>query len=107
MALQPCPSREVLAGYLLGKLPEEVVEEIAEHVDNCAACESALPSLSDPSDTLLPRLRQPVPDDPAPEEAVPRQLLAQAKSLGSEPFAPGSAAAVAGGVDGQESTDLG
>ena len=42
VATTPCPDRDQLLCYLLGKLPDDTSEQIAAHLDECPTCESAI-----------------------------------------------------------------
>ena len=49
--LQPCPQRDQLVDYLLGKLPSEDSSFCEAHIADCEPCEETIRSL-DASDTL-------------------------------------------------------
>src|SRR5580704_15649904 len=42
MKSQRCPSRENLAAFALGKLPEDQSNELAEHASDCPECQDQL-----------------------------------------------------------------
>jgi serine/threonine-protein kinase len=53
----PCPSRDDLAAYAQGTLPEAVLKQVVDHLAVCASCESLLQTLGI-NDTIVGRLRQ-------------------------------------------------
>jgi serine/threonine protein kinase/Leucine-rich repeat (LRR) protein len=79
-----CPNREQLSGYILGLLPEGAVEEIAEHVDQCSACEAAVLTLERTPDTVVSALRQPAPADPVLAEQACRRAIEQIQALAGD-----------------------
>jgi serine/threonine protein kinase/dipeptidyl aminopeptidase/acylaminoacyl peptidase len=72
-----CPPRPELAAYSLGNLPPQEIESIADHIDACETCQSALATLSDASDTLVDQLRQPPPADEYAQEESCRRAIAR------------------------------
>jgi hypothetical protein len=76
----PCPPRQELSAYLLGKLPESQLEAVADHLDVCVCCQSALESLQDVQDSLVPQLRGAWSSSPTPDPELQR-LLGLAKLL--------------------------
>jgi serine/threonine protein kinase len=77
-----CPSQGDLSGFVLGNLSRPAWDRIAGHITHCPACEKVLLSFDDLADSLLDRLRQPVPVDLHPFDAVPPRLVAAARSVG-------------------------
>ncbi len=75
-----CPGRAELAEFVTGNLPRRAFERIARHVQGCGACETALGALEDPTDSFLCDLRRAALEAAPAEEAVPRALLAAARS---------------------------
>jgi tRNA A-37 threonylcarbamoyl transferase component Bud32 len=75
-----CPNQEQLAEFVVGNLPRAVFARVAEHVEHCAACETALRTLDGFADPLLARLRQARWDGISTADAVPAHLLAAARS---------------------------
>ena len=73
-----CPSRTDLSAFLLGKLPEAALREIAEHSSRCAPCQKTLHDLDTVSDPLVQRLRQQRPQGIAPDLAA---LLGKAAAI--------------------------
>jgi hypothetical protein len=54
-----CPSRETLAEFNQGLLPEAELEAVAGHLAGCARCEAALRELGrGPGDEMTARLRR-------------------------------------------------
>ena len=65
-----CPENEVLQRFLLGQLPAEELDVLAEHVEQCRRCIEALHNLQ-PRDALLSAMENPLPPpDPALESSV-------------------------------------
>jgi serine/threonine protein kinase len=58
MTISGCPDRAELSDFVLGNLPRPAFERLADHVERCPACESALQALDDRTDSLLIRLQQ-------------------------------------------------
>jgi serine/threonine protein kinase/WD40 repeat protein len=82
MPTSPCPDRDQLLDYLLGKLPDDASEQIAAHLDECPPCEAAAETLDRVSDTLVSQLERPVvpsrfAHEPQYQQALQR-VLAQA-----------------------------
>jgi predicted Ser/Thr protein kinase len=73
-----CPGGAVLAAYNLGRLPSGELDEVAEHVAGCAACQAALEALHTQTDPFVRNLqhwlaypRRAADAAPAPEPAPP------------------------------------
>ncbi len=72
-----CPPVDELVAFGVGRLPDDVLETIAEHIERCAGCRALLGDLDGRSDALLEELRRPIPSGlfswsgttPAPGEA--------------------------------------
>jgi serine/threonine protein kinase len=75
-----CPRQTELAGFALGNLSRSRLARVADHVEHCAACESALCALDNLADPLLAQLRQADPQEQSTVAAVPPQLFALARS---------------------------
>jgi serine/threonine protein kinase len=60
----PCPSREALRTFGLGKSPTETFEAIAKHLIHCTQCEQAIRSLHEEPDVLVVALRKGRDPDP-------------------------------------------
>jgi serine/threonine protein kinase len=74
-----CPDRAELSGFVLGNLPGPVFERLADHVESCPACETALQSLDDLTDSLLRKLQQRGGD--AEHAGLPAALLDRLRSV--------------------------
>ena len=61
-----CPDRDELRAFSSGLLPGPSFDAVAEHVERCESCESALASLDAQPDELVTRLRRTT--DAAPPE---------------------------------------
>src|SRR5262245_9915236 len=79
-----CPGREQLSGYVQGLLPEGAFEEIAEHVEQCVACEATVLTLEGAPDTLVSALRQPAPADPVLAEKACQRAVEQIQALAGD-----------------------
>jgi eukaryotic-like serine/threonine-protein kinase len=55
-----CPSDQVLAAFILGDLPEEVLDSIREHQERCARCELRASQLDDEVDPVIDTIRRTV-----------------------------------------------
>jgi serine/threonine-protein kinase len=58
-----CPTADDLLRFAAGRLPADVRETIARHIDGCPDCLAALERFDGQHDPLLADLRQPVPAD--------------------------------------------
>jgi WD40 repeat protein/serine/threonine protein kinase/tetratricopeptide (TPR) repeat protein len=61
MAKRVCPSGDEITAFVLGKLSEPNLTEIASHLDECTTCEAAADRLDQLSDDVIVGLRRPVP----------------------------------------------
>ncbi|HZV04310.1 MAG TPA: protein kinase [Gemmataceae bacterium] len=75
-----CPDRDTLAAFSRGRLPDEPLEIVAEHVSSCAHCATILEELQ-AKDTVVFRLRRPSADRPVVDEAVCAKLAEQARAI--------------------------
>jgi serine/threonine protein kinase len=80
-----CPDPERLRRFALGKVPEDVIDEISHHLEQCATCDDTIASLEMEPDTLLSRLRGPLPPNPVSDEPEYREALALLKELDIRP----------------------
>ena len=78
------PSKEELSGFLLGKLPPNDTETVAEHLAQCFPCQETVVGLEVHQDTLLQRLQQPPPVAKAASPQV-KQAIAKVAALASPP----------------------
>jgi serine/threonine-protein kinase len=76
-----CPDREALAAFSRGRLPDEPLEIIAEHISACPRCATLLEELQK-EDTILSHLRRPSSDSPVVDEAICLRLAEQACAIG-------------------------
>jgi eukaryotic-like serine/threonine-protein kinase len=78
---ESCPSDDVLAAFVLGDLPEEVLDSIREHQERCARCEFRACQLDEQIDPVIETIRRTISrqrdsdqgfvgDDPADEPIV-------------------------------------
>src|SRR5262245_50486879 len=81
MSLSGCPDRAELSGFVLGNLPRPSFDRLAEHVEHCPACETALQALDGVTDSVLAQLRQRAHLREAP--AVPPVMLDRLRSFPS------------------------
>jgi hypothetical protein len=95
-AASACPSREQLIAYTLGKLPEETLQVVADHLETCGGCLAALSTVAEAEDSLLSGLRRP-PMGLRPAGAPPdgqqflnepqcQEAVRQFEAVGSEPL---------------------
>ncbi|HEV3258586.1 MAG TPA: protein kinase [Gemmataceae bacterium] len=70
-----CPPPSELADFAVGNLPGPTFERLAWHVEQCAACATALEGLDGLADPLLGQLRLPAAED-ATADPLPPKLLA-------------------------------
>jgi serine/threonine protein kinase len=73
-----CPTREELQAFSLGNLPSAVLDRLADHVVDCAACDATLHALDEQPDGLMTHLRQ--LEEQAAAVDVPPDLLRAARS---------------------------
>lgn len=57
MPNQRCPTNDQLKAFSVGKLPHELIHEIADHVPNCRKCESRISGFDNYSDDLVDALQ--------------------------------------------------
>jgi serine/threonine protein kinase len=79
-----CPDPAELAEFVTGNLSGKAFQRIAQHVENCSTCETALGALDNPTDSFLSGLRRAASQEAPPEEPVPQELLVAARSVYSE-----------------------
>src|SRR5439155_18825515 len=56
-----CPSIQDLQAFHLGNLPEADLDIVAEHLESCSRCETAVREFDTSFDPLLAALRKPMP----------------------------------------------
>jgi serine/threonine protein kinase len=75
-----CPSQAELSRFAVGDLPRPLLARMADHVERCAACETALAGLDDGGDLLLRHLRLADGASDQVHEDPPAALLDAARS---------------------------
>jgi serine/threonine-protein kinase len=53
-----CPTDEILSAFILGDLPEDLLDEIREHQESCARCELRARRLDDHIDPVIETIRR-------------------------------------------------
>ncbi len=86
MSQASCPSPEQLSGYVLGRLADADLEQIAAHAAHCDACQQRLAMMDSDSDALVASVRR-ARSEPTREEPqlVPCLLRAEALIGGPPP----------------------
>jgi CHAT domain-containing protein/tetratricopeptide (TPR) repeat protein/predicted Ser/Thr protein kinase len=79
------PRREELDRFLVGNLPGPDLEQVADHLESCGACQQILPAQV-PADALVVALRRPLEPEPHSDEPECGQAVARLEALA----APGS-----------------
>lgn len=77
----PCPNETQLLAFRDGRLPQEQLQRIAQHLDACSHCSSAVQGLHDTVDPLLAELRLDFQCDP-PLETECRRVVARVAGIG-------------------------
>jgi tRNA A-37 threonylcarbamoyl transferase component Bud32 len=94
MTTATCPSRDQLATYAVGQLPEPSADAVSAHLRTCGDCAAVLETLDDSGDTLIARLRAPA-GEVFEAEAACQGVLARLRQLGAGAAAAGAAPAEA------------
>jgi serine/threonine protein kinase len=76
-----CPAPDVLTRFALGDQDAAEFARVAEHVEQCPACEAALRDLDDLTDPFVTSLRE----EPAADGEVPAALLTAARAAIAPP----------------------
>src|SRR5579871_1594354 len=71
MSRTECLTPDELTGFHLGDLPENVLEELAGHLENCPRCEEAVRSLEGLSDPVIDAYRRSVQNGPMTVPGAP------------------------------------
>jgi len=82
MASIPCPNREQLRDFAVGELSDASFSTIADHVQQCPACETLLKAFDDHGDGLVTSLRS-LPASIQNQPFVPDELLTFARRVGT------------------------
>lgn len=77
-----CLTREEIADYVQGRLPEPESESAESHLENCPKCQQTAEQLDAHSDSLLRHLK--VAPEPAPSSDTWRACLANLRDLPSQ-----------------------
>jgi len=81
MSAPKCPAREELLDYALGRLPDEAIEAVAQHIEHCPDCQCTMATVVDAADTLVAQLAGPPEPDAFADEPECQELLVRAKAL--------------------------
>ena len=79
------PKMDQLTDYVLGRLPGDELQTVADHINDCLECQETLNNLADPSDTLILGLRGKAPDEAYPDEPEYEKALAAVQEFGTRP----------------------
>jgi serine/threonine protein kinase len=85
MQLTTCPPPPTLAAFLLGKLSDGEAEEIAAHLDDCAACDRQAAALEADADSFVSEIKRPTGEASLLEEQNFRRAAERVAALGAEP----------------------
>lgn len=77
-----CPTREELASYAMGEIPEADADAISRHLENCEGCEVVLTDVEGSTDRLIDLCRLPAPLDRYSQEAACHEAVTRAIALG-------------------------
>src|SRR5262245_55993001 len=69
-----CLSADELIAFHLGNLPEDVLEEMAAHLERCSRCEAAAQTLDYLSDPVVAAYRRSAAVNPSAGAAAPRHV---------------------------------
>lgn len=81
MPVQECLSPEALRDYALGKLPDDVSQQVADHLAECWDCENTVASLDAASDTVVGFLKMSRRESPFTNEAGYQRALRSVQPL--------------------------
>jgi len=77
------PTKDELSGFILGKLPPETTDAVADHVDHCPPCQDTVHDLEAHKDTLLRGLQSP-PPVAVDNDAECRRIVERAAAIGAQ-----------------------
>jgi anti-sigma factor ChrR (cupin superfamily) len=80
-AVPGCPSAAALAAFASGRLSDQELVTIADHVSHCETCESAVRGASSQEDSLTKRLRAAVLQATPLEEPACLRMQAAAQAI--------------------------
>jgi serine/threonine protein kinase len=81
MKRSSCPDPDVLAAYVLGRLPPTTLGGIAEHAAGCPDCQQKLQRIDDVSDALIFHLRRPMLNNLTEIDPALMKFLATTETL--------------------------
>jgi uncharacterized protein (TIGR03067 family) len=81
MTHEECPDAATLFDYSVGRLSDAESDALAAHLERCPICQAELETMHDADDTLVRRLREPLPEEPYVEESHCNVALARAKAV--------------------------
>jgi hypothetical protein len=68
MSALECPSPEQLDNFLRGRLDDPLLDTVADHVEDCTACQQILETINDRLTSVVELLRQTQPEDSHAED---------------------------------------
>ena len=77
-----CPDNKQLVDFLLGKLNEQAVRSMAQHLEACLECQENLKRPGDVSDGLIDSLREKPAEEAFLDESAYQELAARIESIG-------------------------
>jgi WD40 repeat protein len=69
-----CPTPDELAAFQVGDLPETLLEEVAEHLDECPHCEAAARAIDALTDPVMAAVRQSAAAPTTHPESAPQRV---------------------------------
>ena len=81
MCVATCPTPELLADYAFGRCSVQDLEQVAAHVDQCAACQGKLERQDGLDDSFVSKLRHPLPADLRSADQELEALITQAEAI--------------------------
>ncbi len=91
MATAPCPPREQLGDFLLGRLSAETLDSISDHLETCASCETQVVRMEGGRDSLLDALALPDGDVECLSEPELESVLGRVRAWSSAGDQPATA----------------
>jgi serine/threonine protein kinase len=81
MPRQSCPTLEELKSFNLGDLPDDALEELGAHLENCPLCEATARALDELSDAVVEAYRESALVAPLAEPAASPQSVGEYEIL--------------------------
>lgn len=81
MLTAKCPNRGDLSDYAVGRLPDEISDVIAVHIESCPECQAELATIDNIEDTFVAHLRQPAARDGYLEESECNEAVVRARAV--------------------------